>query len=175
MNNRGILMRHAVRLPIGLALAIPLTLFLAVSGVLAGTLEGHWVLVEQNYGKGKANFAPLDAPVHLEFVMEGAEMAGKVWQGESRASAAAWPAFDAGGGLLPLQMERRRIDPLAGVARAEYMVQPSPPDGVILEVVEEYRLTDKGDALVGTTTVSFVRDGEPRGSYVLHRRFERRP
>jgi hypothetical protein len=154
---------------------MPLLLLLALSGALAGTLEGHWVLVEQNYGKGKANFAPLDAPVHLEFVMEGAEMAGKVWEGESRAAAAAWPAFDAGDGLLPLQMERRRIDPLAGVARAEYMVQPSPPDGVILEVVEEYRLADKGDALVGTTTVSFVRDGEPRGSYVLHRRFERRP
>jgi len=168
-------MHHETRLPVRLALALPLLLLLALSGALAGTLEGHWVLVEQNYGQGKANFAPTDAPVHLEFFMEGAEMAGKVWAGESRATAADWPAFDAGDGLLPLQMEERRIDPLSGFARAEYAVQPSPPDGVVLKVVEEYRVADKGESLIGTTTVSFMRDGEPRGSYVLHRRFERRP
>jgi hypothetical protein len=168
-------MHHATRLPIRLALALPLLLLPALSGALAGTLEGHWVLVEQNYGQGKANFASQDTPVHLEFLMEGAELAGKVWEGESRATAAAWPAFDAGDGLLPLQMERRLIDPHSGVALAEYTAQPSPPDGLVLKIVEEYRVTDKGDSLVGTTTVSLVRDGEPRGSYVLHRRFERRP
>jgi hypothetical protein len=154
---------------------MPLLLLLAASGLQAASIEGHWLLVEQHYGNGQANFAPLDAPVHLEFAMEGAGLAGKIWEGESRAAAAAWPAFDAGDGLLPLQMAQRLIDPLSGVARAEYTVQLSPPDGLVLKIVEEYRLTDKGDFLVGSTTVSFLRAGEPRGSYVLHRRFERQP
>jgi hypothetical protein len=153
----------------------PLILFLAAPGLAAGSIEGHWVLVEQNYGSGKANFASLEAPVHLEFAMEGAEVIGKVWEGASRATAASWPAFDAGSGLLPLQMEARRIDRQSGTARAEYTVQPDPPDGVVLRIVEEYRVADKGDSLVGTTTVYFLRGDEPRGSYVLHRRFERRP
>ncbi len=141
----------------------------------SGTIEGHWILVEQNYGKGKANFAPQDALVHLEFGVEGAGLTARVWEGENRAAAATWPAFDAGDGLLPLQIEERRIDRRSGTARAEYVVQPDPPDGVVLRIVEDYRVADKGASLIGTTTVFFLQGGEPRGSYVLHRRFERAP
>ena len=106
---------------------------------------------------------------------EGDGLTARVWEGESRAAAATWPAFDAGAGLLTLQIEERRIDRLSGTARAEYVVQPDPPDGVVLRIVEEYRVADKGASLIGTTTVFFQRGGEPRGSYVLHRRFERAP
>lgn len=162
------------RVPYRLGAAL-LLLMLPAAALASGTIEGHWVLVEQNYGKGKANFAPRDAVVHLEFAVEGAALTAKVWEGESRAAAVAWPAFDAGAGLLPLQMEERRIDRRSGTARAEYVVQPDPPDGVVLRIVEDYRVADKGASLIGTTTVFFLRGGEPRGSYVLHRRFERAP
>jgi hypothetical protein len=154
---------------------VPLLLLLAAPCLAAGSIEGHWILVEQNYGSGKANFAPQDEPVHFEFAMEGGELSGKVWEGENRSTAASWPAFDAGDGLLPLQIEERRIDRQSGIIRAEYVVQPDPPDGVVLRIVEDYHVADKGESLVGTTTIYFKRDGEPRGSYVLHRRFERRP
>ena len=40
--------------------------------------------------------------------------------------------------------------------------------------LESYRVDADGGALVGTMEVRFLRDGEPRGEYVLHRRFERR-
>ena len=43
------------------------------------------------------------------------------------------------------------------------------------EIVEEYRVSEDGKALTGTVTVSRIRGGEPRGSFVLHRRFERLP
>jgi hypothetical protein len=141
----------------------------------AGSLEGHWVLVEQNYGHGKANFAPQDKPVHIEFTMEGAELTGRIWSGEGRVKGVRWPAFDAGDGLLPLHLERYRIDPQSGMVRAEYEVRLSNMTGLVLRVTEDYSLSDAGDALVGMVTVSFERDGKPGGSYVLHRRFERTP
>jgi hypothetical protein len=46
---------------------------------------------------------------------------------------------------------------------------------LVLEVVEEYRVAEGGRYLEGSVRVAFVRDGEARGSYVLHRRFEREP
>lgn len=59
--------------------------------------------------------------------------------------------------------------------RVEYDFEPNPDDDLVLEIVEEYRVVDDGRALEGRVRVAFVRAGEPRGSYVLHRRFERQP
>jgi hypothetical protein len=107
--------------------------------------------------------------------MVGAGLTGKIWTGDSRAAAVTWPAFDAGSGLLPLQIETRTLGRSSGLVRADYTVEPSPSDGLLLRVVEEYRLAEDGNSLVGEVTVTFLRDGQSRGSYVLHRRFERAP
>jgi hypothetical protein len=150
-------------------------LLLAGAAAQAGSLEGHWVLVEQNYGKGGSNLAPLERPVHIEFLTEGSGLTATIWAGEGREAAVSWPAVISPDGLLPIDLKQRRIDRGSGTVRAEYEVRPESSEGLVLRIVEEYRLSEKGAALSGTTEVSFLRDGEPRGSYTLHRRFERRP
>lgn len=141
----------------------------------AGTLEGRWELVEQQYGEGRANQAPQEEPVWLEFSRDGEKLNGSIWAGASRSQAVAWPAHGAGEDRAPVRVRQITTGPLLDQVRAAYTVEPAPGNETLLEVVEEYRLSDGGKALEGTVTVSFFRDGKPRGSYVLHRRFERRP
>jgi len=141
----------------------------------AGTLEGRWELVEQHYGEGKANQAPREEPVWLEFSHDGEKLNASIWAGTSRSQAVPWPALAIGDDRRPVRVEETSTGPLLDRIRAVYTVEPAPGDGTVLEIVETYRLADDGKALEGTVTVSFFRDGKPRGSYVLHRRFERRP
>ena len=141
----------------------------------AGSLEGRWVLVEQHYGEGRSNLAPDDRPVKLEFSLEGNRLTGRVWAGDAEANAVPWPAAPVKGEPVPAQVRDYSSSPRLDRVRVEYSAEPAPGDGLVLEIVEEYRLVDEGKTLEGSVTVAFVRDGEPRGSYVLHRRFEREP
>ena len=141
----------------------------------AGSVEGRWVLVEQHYGKGRSNLAPDGQPVKLEFVHEGGRLTGRVWVGGAEAEAVPWPVAPAKEASAEPRVREFSSSPQLDRVRVEYSVEPSPGDGLVLEIVEEYRLVDDGRALEGSVRVAFVRHGEPRGSYVLHRRYEREP
>jgi len=139
------------------------------------TLEGSWDLVEQTYGEGSNNLADLDRPVRLELTREGARVRGQIWAGGDRSVRMDWPAFANDAGPLPVKVLEIEGDLIQGRVRAHYRVTPSPTDKLVLEVVEEYELSEDGRALVGSMTVTFTSDGARRGTYVLHRRFVRTP
>ena len=147
----------------------------SAAGASSGSVEGRWILVEQHYGEGRSNLAPDEQPVKLEFVHEGGRLTGRVWAGAAEAEAVPWPAPPVRGESVQPRVRDFSSSPQLDRVRVEYSVEPSPGDGLVLEVVEEYRLIDDGKALEGSVRVAFVRDGEPRGSFVLHRRFERAP
>jgi hypothetical protein len=147
----------------------------AVAAPAPGSLEGRWLLVEQRYGKGEADHASTDQPVRLEFVRDGGTVAGTIRAGSGESVAARWPAMVVDGEPQEIRVEEYRTGRDSEWVRASYTVPPRPGDDLMLKVVEEYRVSTGGKELVGTVTVSFMRDGEPRGSYVLHRRFERQP
>jgi hypothetical protein len=86
-----------------------------------------------------------------------------------------WPAFLTDSGPLAVEALERVEDDASCRLRARYRVRPS--DDLTLDIVEEYRCAEDGKALVGTYTVAFLAGNAlvPRGSYVLHRRFEREP
>jgi hypothetical protein len=86
-----------------------------------------------------------------------------------------WPAFAADDKHVRTQIDEYETSPGRNRVRAVYTVDPSVDSKLTLKVVEEYRLADGGKSLKGTLTVKFLHAGEPRGSYVLHRRFERQP
>lgn len=146
----------------------------APAGAGAG-LEGTWTLVEQHYGDGHTDLVDDETPLRLEIVREGAGLAALVRAGDRRSPAEPWPALAIAGERRTLDVDERSIDAPEGELVARYRLEPAPGDGLVLHVVERYRLTDGGDALVGTVSVDFVRDGAPRGGYVLTRRFERAP
>ena len=153
-----------------------LSVLLTAPALLAGPLEGRWKLVEQTYGSGAANLVrATEAPLQLEFVREDGILKGKVWSGDERARALDWPAVLSDTGAQPIEVEQVRIAPGEDRAEAHYRAGPGPNDGRVVEFVEEYRIAEDGRALVGTVNVKLTRDGEPGGSYVIHRRFERMP
>jgi len=155
---------------------IPLFLAsLSLPALSADTLAGRWVLVEQHYGKGQANQAPAENRVRLEFSLEGGQFAGRIWAGESATGAERWPVLAVDGESPEPRIEEITPDPRLNRVRAVYTVEPARDGDTVLRVTEEYWITDDGKSLTGTVTVSLVRAGQPRGSYVLHRRFEREP
>jgi hypothetical protein len=149
--------------------------FWPVAVLCADSVEGRWILVEQHYGKGRSDLAPAEQPVKLRFAREGGELVGRIWVGDDESKAVGWPAMAVRGEPVPARVRARSDSSQLDRVRVEYSVEPSPGDGLVLEIVEEYRLVDDGRALEGSVRVAFVRGGEPRGSYVLHRRFEREP
>ncbi len=153
---------------------VTLLLLQGIGTVHAGQLEGRWRLVEQRYGTGRANLADGGLPLTLEFSQGDAKPAGTLRAGGVGAPPFPWPAFVADDGPRPVDVEELRIDPGAEIARARYRVV-TPGDDLVLQVIEEYRVVERGRALTGTVTVTFLYEGRTRGSYVLHRRFERRP
>jgi hypothetical protein len=137
--------------------------------------EGLWTLVHQSYGRGEANLAKPDRPLRLEFAREGTGLSARTWVGDERTEARSWPAWVVEGEALPLEIKRWDVASAAGTVTVRYQVQPSESGTTILDVVEAYHLDKESQELVGTVTVTFLADGEERGSYVLHRRFERHP
>ena len=140
------------------------------------TIEGDWVLVEQSYGTGRANLPvamDLGERLSLEVYREGAGFGARVRAAQRDKNSRAWPVWATDDGPLPLEVLERTFDAAASGFGARYHVWPSSNGDTLLEVVERYRLD--GAALVGTVHVTFERGGERRGSYTLHRRFEKAP
>ena len=136
-----------------------------------GGADGRWRLVEQTYQRGGQNLAPLDAPVRLEISLGPEGPKGRIWSGEDRSRALAWPAFLAGEAARPVTvLERATGD---GSFFVRYRVQPAPGDDLVLEIAERYAAGPDGDTLEGTVEVRFTGGATNRGGYTLHRRFTR--
>jgi hypothetical protein len=160
----------------GAALFLMLGLGVALGAAAARPgLEGRWRLVEQRYGEGRSNLAGGDTPLWLEFAQEGARLTCRIWVADPAARAMAWPAPPAGGPAGPIAIEQLRIDAPSGRAMARYTARGAGPEPEVLWVIEDYALSTDGASLAGTVTVGVMQDGEPRGRYVLHRRFAREP
>lgn len=165
-----------------LALNLMLAVFTLVQPCLAtdlpGALEGQWILVKQTYGQGDHNLAGSERPVRMEINLSQGAPQVRIWAGENQADQLPWPAWVADGGPRPLTVLERVLDPAAGLLRARYRITPPDSDGeddFFVEVDENYKVVREGtnDVMKGDLIVRFIRQGEPRGSYVLHRRFER--
>ncbi len=148
-------------------------LSVAAAGPVAGadSLEGRWLLETQSYGSGKANQAHVAKPLRMEFYREGETLAGRIWFGGRSADSVPWPSLV----QAPVRSEEVVVSPAEDRVRARYRTESAPGEDVVLEITEEYRVTDGGTALSGTVTVSLLRGGKPGGSYVLQRRFRREP
>lgn len=155
------------RVRVGAVLAACL---LGVAIATAGDLEGRWTMTRQTYENGAGNLADPSRALLLEFAADGVV---EISPGDG--TTYPWPVFADDEGPLPLEMLERSVDLPGGAVRVRYRVRPAAGDPLVLDVVESYRVETDGDVLSGTMTVAFVRDGKPRGEYVLHRRFEREP
>ena len=152
------------------ALVAALTMLSTLAAMPVGTLEGRWKLVEQRRGERTANTAPSEKPVRLEFANAGGRLHGRIWAGDDTNASQPWPAMMADHGPVRIELKDLSIDGRTQRARASYIVKPSGTGGETLEVVEAYALSEDGRSLAGTVTIT---DSASRGSYTLHRRFER--
>ncbi len=153
-------------------LAVAVVSAAALGSVAGGdSLEGRWLLEQQTYGSGKGHQAQVAKPLRMEFYRKGGELAGRIWFGERSADAVPWPS------LVQAKIRSQQVDfsPAEDRVRARYRAESAPGEDVVLEITEEYRVTDGGTALSGTVTVAILRAGKPGGSYVLERRFRREP
>lgn len=146
---------------------------LCLAAYPGGTLEGRWKLVEQRRGSDTANLASSEAPVRLEFSLAGGKLQGRIWAGTDRNDSQPWPAMQTEQGPVRVEVRELTIAPAARRARAAYLVKPSKAGGESLEIVEEYSLSEDGQSLAGTVTVTSSGAGVGKGSYTMHRRFER--
>ena len=160
--------RRALLAILGLAILTP-----GLSSAYAGAVEGRWRLVEQLYASGGSNLADDAAPLRLEFKQDGMAVSGRIWAGEERSEALTWPAFVGESGPLIVELQQMTLAPSGDRLSSRYWVLPAREGGAKLDVVEDYRVTEGGDILTGTVTVTLHSDGKTRGSYVLQRRFER--
>ena len=155
----------------GTIVSLILILLLCTGAGLPASLEGDWLLVEQHYGQGARNILGDELPVRLSIRLNTGGPAVMIRAGDH--PVAPWPVWIGPDGPAAVDLQERTVDPASGTVRARFtLISPSDP-GFVFHVAEEYRLTPEGDGLVGTMTVSFERDGEPRGSFVLTSRFER--
>jgi hypothetical protein len=140
----------------------------------AGSIEGRWRLVEQHAGSGRADLARDQRPIRIEFVASATgSLSGRLWIGDPPAGPYAWPSFASSGSLRPVSLEETRLD--RDEAVAQYRVAPGAAGDRTLRIREEYRLTAGGGALSGVIRITELEGDEPRGSYVIHRRFELEP
>lgn len=136
------------------------------------SLEGRWLLVEQSYGRGGSNLVSAEDRIVLELSRQGSGHSGRILDPVDPARGWSWPAWEAGGRLLPARNLQKASSEEEGFVRARYQVKPSEGDEMELEITEEYRMGPRGD-LVGTVKVVFLTPEGTRGSYELSRRFER--
>lgn len=164
------IMRIILRLHRQVASIAALAALFSLAAVPVGTLQGQWKLVEQRRGEKTANNASTENPVRLEFLVLGGKLQGRIWAGDDRNASLPWPAMMADSGPVRVELKELSIDPRTQRARTSYVVKPSGTGGETLEIVEAYALADDGRYLTGTVTVT---DVASRGTYTLHRRFER--
>ncbi len=139
-------------------------------------LAGTWTLVEQRYEGGPNNLADPERPLVLELLRDGLELAVRIRGGGDRDPLELpWPAFANDEGPLPVEVVELWRPAGGDRIRARYRVRPSDASDLVLEITEEYALTDGGRALAGRMEVRFTGGEKNRGGYVLHRRFERLP
>ena len=136
-----------------------------------GTVDGRWRLVEQTYGRGRAQSAEGTPDLRLEFSREAGS--ARVWVDGREARAAAWPAAFVDHEPIPVRVLERSFSTAGDQVVARYETHDAANEQTILEITEEYRLTEDGAALVGRVTVRERQDGRDAGAYVLQRRFER--
>jgi len=148
-----------------LAYAAALVAALVGGPAAAGTLEGRWVLVEETYGAGGLDLSHQKPRQTIEFVRERGALVGRATMGED-ARLQAWPP-ETGDAQVSFSPHENGV-------RVRYRT-PENDDQFRLDIVEEYRVSGDGRELSGTMKVTFLRAGEERGSFVLHRRFERLP
>ena len=141
----------------------------------AGSLEGRWRLVEETYGAGQRNLVREEASQTIEFVREGTQLEGRTRIGPGMPELRDWPSFVIGETAAPLTVHEKLIRPGEDGIRVRYEVAAFRDDDMRLDVVEEYSLSDDGRSMTGTVTVTFLRGSESRGSFVLHRKFEKQP
>lgn len=135
------------------------------------SLEGDWLLVEQHYGQGARNILGDELPTRLSIRLGAGAPVVTIHAGDY--PGLPWPAWIGPDGPVAVELRSRSVDPSSGTVSAGFtLASPSDP-GFVFHVREEYRLTAEGDALTGTMTVFFEREGQPRGSFVLTSRFER--
>jgi hypothetical protein len=140
---------------------------------LSGTpsIEGRWVLVEQSYGRGDSNLARRAPDLHLDVIGGLDTTRVLVWSGADDGDALPWPAVVTREAPATLEILEKNVE--SGRLHSRYLLRPPTEDGLTLEMVETYTLDPDGGALAGELSVRMFRQGEPRGSFVLHRRFER--
>lgn len=155
--------------------AIAALVALASICVHAGPLEGRWRLAEQTYESGGSNLAERAPVLHLDVAEEPGHTNVTVWSGVDARLARSWPAMVIDGLPPNIQILERSVDAAAGTLHSRYRIEPPSSEGNTVDIVEDYALSAAGDELKGTMTVELSRDGEPRGSFVLHRRFVREP
>jgi hypothetical protein len=158
-----------MRRPLGLALVVSLGIVGAV--LAAGPVDGRWRLVEQRYGEGAGNLGELDREIRL--IVGGAPDGSGI--GLLAGEAYPWPSWVADAGPARLEILERRLDRALGSLSVRYLVDAVAGDPLVLEVEERYVLDAAGNALEGEVRVRFRYDGEDRGGFTVHRRFEREP
>jgi len=149
-------------------------IIIATTMLPAASLEGEWILVEQHYESGSANILDQEQPLSLELKLSDGLLMAKIRVSGEKSVVYDWPAFVNDAGPLPITIEERNEDLQKGIISVRYRVKPSPDDDLILSISEEYSLTESRDALVGKMEVTFMQGEAKRGSFVLHRRFERK-
>jgi hypothetical protein len=150
--------------------------FLAAAATMAGPLEGRWLLVEETYGTGGLDLTRDRPPQTIEFVREGGRLAARTRIGPGSRPARPWPSFVIGESSARIAVHEILIAPAEDGVRARYTVSAfRDGDDMVLEVVEDYHLEGDGQILAGTVLVKFLRGDESRGTFELHRRFERQP
>ena len=162
-------MRYPIRhLTIAAAL---LALALPVAG--SGSIEGRWLLVEETYGNGGLNLRRDKPAQTLEFVREGGRLSGRTRLSPD-VPELSWPSFGVENGPQPVTVDAVAIPLAENGVRTRYRT-PAREGQIQVDIVEEYQLSEDGNSLLGTVTVTLLRNGESRGGYVLHRRYERKP
>jgi hypothetical protein len=161
------------RCSIAAAALLVLTVF-AGPAAHAASVEGRWLLVEETYGNGGSNLRRGKPALTLSFSREDGRLTA-VTRLTPDAREQPWPALTVQDAPAQMTIEEIVIGPVERTVRARYRARAALDDPPQAEIVEEYSLSEDGRSLLGTVTVTFLQDGQPRGGYVLHRRFERQP
>jgi len=155
--------------------AAALTAIVAATPVasLGATVDGLWRLVEQSPGAGRTRSAAGTPDLRLALSRAGSQVHGEVWIAGREESRVAWPTLFHADEPTPVRVTARSVSGEGDHVVTRYEVADPEDPARLLEITEDYRVTEDGSTLVGQVTVRLRQDGRSAGQYVLHRRFER--